>query len=54
MKTVEEMKMDREAYEAPQCKTIEMQTEGVLLSGSGGGEGTGADDLEDGGAVGFW
>ncbi len=30
MKTVEEMKMDREAYEAPQCKTIEIQNEGVL------------------------
>ena len=53
MKTVEEMKMNGEVYEAPQCKTIEMQTEGsVLLNTSGGG--TGADDLEDGGAVGFW
>lgn len=40
----------RMSYEAPQCKTIEMQAEGVLLSGSG----VGADDLEDGGAVGFW
>lgn len=50
MKTVEEMKIDGEAYEAPQCKTIEMQTEGVLLSGSG----IDADDMEDGGAVGFW
>ena len=46
MKTVEEMKMNGEVYEAPQCETIEMQTEGILCSS--------ADDLEDGGAVGWW
>lgn len=34
MKTVEEMKMNGESYEAPKCEIIEMQTEGVLLSGS--------------------
>lgn len=34
MKTVEEMKMNGESYEAPKCKIIEMQTEGVLLCGS--------------------
>lgn len=43
--------MNGEVYEAPRCEMIEMQTEGVLLRGS---EGTGADDLEDGGIVGYW
>lgn len=46
MKTVEEMKMDGEAYEAPQCEIIEMQAEGILCASS--------DDMEDGGAVGYW
>ena len=36
----------REGYEAPLCKVIEIQNEGVLC--------TSADDLEDGGAVGRW
>lgn len=36
MRTVEETKMSGETYEAPQCKIIEMQVEGVLLSGSVG------------------